>query len=304
MVDEIRSKVQGPVRLTPPPIWSCMRLRSFILMSIVFSAAVPAVAEELILPVFALNAPNPDGSRWSTEVYLVNPTPDPIPVAIAGLLPGRVSRPTPCGQFMSPTRVVPPQSAVLWTASGLATDLGCADQVIGALKLHADGPVRVTARMVRHNEKGEATPMGVLSGNGQSLSALPVSGLPGPTTLLLPALLWHRNPCGDPSFITDVGFANPGSEPVTVTLYLPKEAGQAIKVDNRPVSLPHQIVIEAGRWQEISVAPMARPFEGCFEPESFDLELIIDGPVAVYGTVIDSRSMDGRMVVPMDLQGN
>ena len=101
-----------------------------------------AVAEELILPVFALNAENPDGSRWSTEVYLVNPTPDPVSVAIAGLLPGRVNRPTPCGQFMSPTRVVPPQSAVLWTASGLATDLGCAEEVLGALKLHADGPVR------------------------------------------------------------------------------------------------------------------------------------------------------------------
>jgi len=281
-----------------------MSFRPLVLILVLFATPVIGVAEELILPVFALNAQNPDGSRWSTEVYLVNPTTEPIPVAIAGLLPGRINRPTPCGQFMSPTRVVPPQSAVLWTASGLATDLGCAEEVLGALKLHTDGPVRVTARMVRHSDISEETPMGVLSGDGQSLAALPVKGLPGPTTLLLPALLWHRNPCGEPSFATDIGFANPGTEPVAVTLYLPKERKRAIRINSSAVSLPHQIVIEAGRWKQISVAPMSRPFEGCFEPESFDLEVVIDGPLAVYGTVIDGRSMDSRMVVPMDLQRN
>jgi len=281
-----------------------MSFRPLVLTLVLFATPVVGVAEELILPVFALNAQNPDGSRWSTEVYLVNPTTEPIPVAIAGLLPGRVSRPTPCGQFMSPTRVVPPQSAVLWTASGLATDLGCAEEVLGALKLHADGPVRVTARMVRHSDISKETPIGVLSGDGQSLAALPVKELPGPTTLMLPALLWHRNPCGEPAFVTDIGFANPGTEPITVSLYLPKERQRAIKINNRAVALPHQIVIEAGRWNQISVAPMARPFEGCSEPESFDLEVIIDGPLAVYGTVIDGRSKDSRMVVPMDLQRN
>jgi len=235
-------------------------------------------------------------------VYLVNPTPEPVSVAIAELLPGRVSRPTPCGRFMSPTRVVPPQSAVLWTASGLATDLGCAEEVLGALKLHADGPVRVTARMVRHLEIGESTPMGVLSGDGQSVGAVRVEELTGPTTLLLPALLWHRNPCGEPAFTTNVGFANPGLEAVTVALYLPKESQRAIRINNRSVALPHQFVVEAGRWKQISVTPMGRPFEGCFEPESFDLEVVVDGPLVVYGSVIDSRSLDSRMVAPVDLQ--
>ncbi len=279
-----------------------MAIRILVLTLILFVMPVIGLAEELILPVFALNAENPDGSRWSTEVYLVNPTLDPVSVAIAELLPGRVSRPTPCGQFMSPTRVVPPQSAVLWTASGLATDLGCADEVLGALKLHADGPVRVTARLVRHLDAGEATPTGVLSGEGQSVGAVRVSELSGPTTLLLPALLWHRNPCGEPAFTTDVGFANPGVEPVTVALYLPKEPQRAIRINNRAVALPHQFVIEAGRWKQFSLAPMGRPFEGCFEPESFDLEVVIDGPLVVYGSVIDSRSLDGRMVSPVDLQ--
>jgi len=279
-----------------------MTIRVFVLTLILFVTPIFGLAEELILPVFALNAENPDGSRWSTEVYLVNPTLDPVSVAIAELLPGRVSRPTPCGRFMSPTRVVPPQSAVLWTASGLATDLGCAEEVLGALKLHADGPVRVTARLVRHLDPREAAPMGALSGDGQSVGAVRVSELPGPTTLLLPALLWHRNPCGEPAFTTNVGFANPGIEAVTVALYLPKEPQHAMRINKRAVALPHQFVIEAGRWKQISLTPMGRPFEGCFEPESFDLEVVVDGPIVVYGSVIDTRSLDGRMVTPVDLQ--
>jgi hypothetical protein len=281
-----------------------MAIRILALILVVIAMPVLGPADELILPVFALNAENPDGSRWSTEVYLVNPTPNPVSVAIAEFLPGRVNRPTPCGQFMSPTRVVPPQSAVLWTASGLATDLGCAEEVLGALKLHADGPVRVTARLVHHADTGKSTPMGVLTGDGQSVGAVRMNDLPGPTTLLLPALLWHRNPCGEPAFTTSVGFANPGAEPVTVTMYLQGEPERAMRIDNRTVALPHQIVIEAGRWQQFSVTPMGRPFEGCFEPETFDLEVIIDGPLVVYGTVMDGRSQDGRMVTPVDLQRN
>ena len=281
-----------------------MPFRSLALTFLFALIPVLTAAEDLILPVFALTALNPDGSRWSTEIYLVNPSPEAVPVAIAEFLPGKVSRPAPCGRFMSPTRVVPPRSAVLWTASGLATDLGCADEVIGALKLHADGPVRVTARMVRHSEVGESTPMGVLSGDGVSISAFPVKSLPGPTTLLLPALLWHRNPCGEPSFTTNVGFANPGSDPVTVTFYMPKETKSVIRVNNRAVALPYQIEVAPGQWKKIGVGPMPRPFEGCFEPESFDLEVVIDGPLAVYGLVTDRTSMDGRVVEPVDLQKN
>jgi hypothetical protein len=281
-----------------------MPSRPIFLLLLVAALPIHSAAEELILPVFALNAQGPDGSRWSTEVYLVNPTTQPVPVSIAGLLPGRVLRSTPCGQFMSQTRVVPPQSAVLWTASGLATDLGCADEVLGALKLHADGDVRVTGRLVRHSEDGGATPIGVLSGGGQSVAARRTSELPGPTTLLLPTLLWHRNPCGKAAFSTRVGFANPGLEPVTVTLYLPNEGSRAIRINGRVLPLPHQLVIEPQTWTQLRVAPLDRPDEVCREPESFDLEVVIDGPLAVYGSVMDQTSMDGRMVEPADLHLN
>jgi len=281
-----------------------MTLRRFLLLFVLTTLPLSAVAEELILPVFALNAANSDGSRSSTEIYLVNSTSEPVQVAIAGLLPGRVRRSAPCGEFMSQTHVIPAESAVLWTASGLATDLGCADEVLGALKLHADGPVRVTGRMVRHPDLGEEAPAGILSGDGQPVAALATKELPGPTTLLLPTLLWHRNPCGESAFSTQIGLANPGTVPVTVTIDLPKEARRALRINGRPVQLPHQFVVEPESWMQFGVLPMDRGDGACLEPESFDLELLIDGPLAVYGSVTDNRAQDARMVEPVDLQLN
>jgi len=281
-----------------------MALRRCFILCLLLGLPLTAVTDDLILPVFAVNAHNPDGSRSSTEVYLVNSTPGPVQVAIAGLLFGSVKRSAPCGQFMSQTHVVPAESAVLWTASGLATDLGCVDEFHGALKLHTDGPLRVTGRMVNHSDLGDATPVGVLSGSGQSVAALPAKELPGPTTLLLPTLLWHRNPCGEIAFSTRVGFANPGFNPVTVTIDLPQERRRAIRIDGRPVPLSHQFVVEPETWVELEISPMDRQDDICLEPESFDLELVIDGPLAVYGSVVDNRSRDGRMVEPVDLELN
>lgn len=279
-------------------------IRRLLLTVLMIAMPLVAAAEELILPVFALNAQSRDGSRWSTEIYLVNPTGMPVQVAIAGLLPGRVKRPTPCGQFMSQTHVVPSRSAVLWTASGLATDLGCADEVLGALKLLADGPVLVTGRMVRHTDGGDSTPAGVLSGGGHRISALSIADLPGPTNLLLPALLWHRNPCGEPAFSTDLGLANPGSDPVTVTIDLPKEGRRSIKIGRRTVALPHQFVVEPESWTQVSLSPIGRSDEICLEPETFDLDVLIDGPLAVYASVVDESSGDSRVVEAVDLNAH
>jgi len=278
-----------------------MNFRRLLIILILVVPALPGTAEELILPVFALNSANPDGSRSSTEVYLVNTTSEPVQVAVDGLLLGKVRRSASCGQFMSQTHVVPPESAVLLTASGIASDLDCADEVLGALTLHADGELRVTGRVVRHADLGEGTPVGILSGGGQAVAALPTNRLPGPTALLLPTLLWHRNPCGDIAFSTSVGFANPGFEPVTVTIDIPTERRRAVRIDGRPVRLPHQLVIQPESWTQLDIAPLDRDDEVCLEPESFDLELLIDGPLAVYGSVLDHRSMDTRTVTPVDL---
>lgn len=283
-----------------------IRRRLLVLVAAI-ATPLPAVATDLILPVFALNAEFPDGRRQSTELYLVNPGPHPVQVGIAELLPGWVRRPAPCGEFMSSTRVIPPRSAVVWTASGIATDLGCAEEAMGALALRSDGPIRISGRLVSHAEaeavprRGPA-PQGVLSGPGQVVEAIPVNRLPGPTTLLVPALLWHRNSCGDPDFTSVVQLANPGDAPVTATFYLPPEGRRAVRVNGRVEALPHQVVVEPGRFRQYRVEPLPRPDGLCLEPESFDLEVVIDGPLAVVGTVLDHAAGDGRTVRAVDLE--
>jgi hypothetical protein len=276
-------------------------IRTVLVIALLLAAAA-APAGELILPIFAVNAAGPDGTRRSTEVYLVNPEPEPVQVAVAGLLPGRIRGAAPCSTGAAQTRVVPPRSAVVWTASGLAADLGCADEVVGALLLRADGPVRVVGRVVQTPDVGRAVPSGALSGGGQEVEALPVDALPGPGTLLLPALLWHRNACGFTAFSSAIGFANPGPAPVTAVLDIPGESRRAMRVDGREVSLPYRLVLEAGRWSELQLAPLDLPEETCLDPESFDLEVVVDGPVAVYGTAVDRWSLDGRTVEPVELR--
>ena len=122
------------------------------------------------------------------------------------------------------------------------------------------------------------------------------------TTLLMPALLWHRNPCDEPAFQTSIGFANPGRDPVIVTVFLKGEGRPAIRINGRVAALPYQMEVEAGRWRELRLDPVDRTGELCLDPESFDLELIIDGPLAVYGTVVDRQSGDARTVTPVDLE--
>jgi hypothetical protein len=142
----------------------------------------------------------------------------------------------------------------------------------------------------------------VLSGPGQVVEAIPVSRLPGPTTLLLPALLWHRNPCGDPDFTSVVQLANPGEAAVTATFYLPLEGRRAVRLNGRVEALPHQVVVEPGRFRQIRIEPLPRPDGLCLEPESFDLEVVVDGPLAVVGTVLDHAAGDGRTVRAVDLE--
>jgi hypothetical protein len=277
--------------------------RKILILIALLALPCELLALDLLLPIFALNAEGPDGFRRSTEIYLVNPSPEPVQVALAGFLPGRINRPAPCDHFMTPTRVIPPRSAVVWTASGLATDLGCADEVLGALRLRADGPIRATARMVTQGDPA-MSPSAVLSGDGREIAAIPVGRLPGPTTLLVPAMVWHPNPCGAEAFSSSIGFANPGLDPVTVVLNLRGGGGSVIRVNGRLVALPHHLVIEPGRWKEIRLGPNLAETGLCLEPESFDLEVAVDGALAVYGTVTDRWSMDARTVLPIDLERN
>lgn len=276
------------------------RHHPFLWMILVL-AALPAAAGELVLPVFALNLEGRAGDIWSSEIYLTNPGDQPVQVELARFLPGDIYRPTPCDLFMPPTRVVPPHAATVWTAAGLATDLGCAESARGGLVLRADGPVHVTSRLV--NLAGVDTEEGstVLSGRGEAFEAIPLENLPSAGSHLLPALMWHRNPCDGSEFDTFIGFANPGPEPVEVRLDVPHESARAVRINRREVFLPHTMVIPGGKWRQLQLAPAVENGAPCGGIESFLVRVDIDGPLAMYASVIDRRSGDPRTVSPVPL---
>ena len=99
-------------------------IRHLLLLIFLILIELPAAATELVLPVFALNLEGRAGDIWSSEVYLTNPGDQPVQVEIARFLPGNIDKPAPCDFFMAPTRVVPPQSATVWTAAGIACGSG------------------------------------------------------------------------------------------------------------------------------------------------------------------------------------
>jgi hypothetical protein len=277
--------------------------RHILIAATAIILALPAAAGELVLPVFAHNLEGRDGTIWSSEIYLTNPGDQPVMVEIDRFLPGRIDKPTPCDLFMPPTRVVPPQSAAVWTAGGLATDLGCADSARGGLVLRADGPVHITSRLVHLTETEEGTgAAAVLSGRGEAFEAIPLERLPAAGTHLLPALMWHRQPCKDSSFDTVLGFANPGRDPVEVVLDVPHERIRAVTLDGRLVTLPHAFQIGSGQWRQYTLRPVTDDDAPCGDIESFLVRVATNAPLAFYGSVIDRLSGDPRTVTPVTLR--
>ncbi|MEJ2580747.1 MAG: hypothetical protein P8127_03755 [Acidobacteriota bacterium] len=276
--------------------------RRIILLIIICSAALPAAAGELVLPVFALNLEGRFGDIWSSEIYLTNPGDVPVQVELSRFLPGDIHKPTPCDLFMPPTRVVPAHSAAVWTAAGLATDLGCAESARGGLVLRSDGPLFVTSRLVNlagMENKGDST---ILSGRGEAFEAIPTDDLPAAGSHLLPALMWHRNSCDGSDFDTFVGFTNPGPEPVEVLIDVPHEPAKAVRINNREVLLPHRLTVQGGSWRQFKIAPVVEDGAPCGGVESFVIRVEIDVPIAIYASVIDRKSGDPRTVYPVPLK--
>jgi len=272
----------------------------FTLVALIILAA-PSAAENLLLPVFAHNVEGAKGTRWSSELYLTNPNNQPVQVTLLQLLPGRLSPQAPRRIFMPPTRVVPPRSAVVWTAAGLAVDLGGADEAVGGLLLNADGPVHISSRTVRHPFEDSVSASGFPVGQGQGRSAIPMDELPPAGVYLLPAMLWDHRSDGAAEFDTYVGFTNPGSNPVMVTLDI--VGIEAILLDEQEVHLPYSFEIPAESWLQVGLEPLSQGAGSVpIGPESFDLEIATFAPLAFYASVVDRSSQDPRTVLPVALR--
>ncbi len=264
--------------------------------------AAPTAATDLVLPAFALDMQGIEGNRWSSELYLVNPGELPVQVTLSGFLPGSLVRPAPCDLFMTPTRVVPPRSSVVWTSGGLATDLGCAERAVGALVLNADGPVRITSRLVNHESGGAGRVTNLLTGRGQEVEATPVDDLPGRGRHLLAPMLWHRNPCGERAFDAYLGLANPADTPRRVRIDVASaHSDTRVRVDDEIADLPLDVVVPARGWRQVHLEPVDLPVEVCLPPEGVSVVVDLDGPVAVYGSVVDRASQDPRTVTPVEV---
>ena len=278
--------------------------RLFAILAAALLAGSTAAAENLLLPVFAHNAVGQDGSRWSSELYLTNPSGQPVQVTPAQLLPGQLAPTRPCRIFMPPTRVVPPHSAVVWTASGMAADLGCAEEALGGLLLSADGPVIISSRMVRHPAEEGKTGRGFLAGQGQQIPVLAMDELPRAGSYLLPALHCQREGGAGPAFDTYVGFTNPWPEPVLISIDPASDVvDRGLRIDDQEVALPYTFEMPPESWRQIQLRPArADDDRGSRGPESIDLLVTIDGPLAFYASVVDRTSQDPRTVLPVALQ--
>jgi hypothetical protein len=269
-------------------------------LAVLLAAAVvvPVSAGEIIVPVFAHNIGGHAGNSWSSEMYVTNTGDHEVQVSVSELLLGHMSMPEPCNPFAGPYRVVPPRSTVLWRSEELAGEIGCAEELLGAVVLGADGPLSVSSRTV--NSRGLSAATHLLVGYGQEFPGVELSELPEMGTFMLPGLVWHRNPCAEVLFDTSLGLANPGPEAASVTIDLPEEAGEGgVLIDGREVLLPYTIDVAAGSWRQLRVQPKQLLEEICLGPTLFDMYVEIDGPLAVYASVVDRTAQDPRTVYPV-----
>ncbi len=275
-----------------------MRSHAALLLALVLAA--PAAAQHrVVVPVFALGLPGRGGNVWSSELWVTNPGDVPVVVDPPVLLPGRLEEPTPC---LPPAEqlVVPPGRTVLWSAAELARSLGCPRLAVGALVVSGDGPFRIRGRMVNVGVVRSSS-LGPLQGFGQDVPGVPLEDLLArPRRQLLPGMVWDPLACGPVRFDSYVGFANPSDEAVHVTLDVSGRDGEMlVRLGGRERALPARLTVDGRSWRQLHLEPAGVWPEVCGEPLPFDLVLTLDGPLAVYGSVVDRASQDPRTVLPV-----
>jgi hypothetical protein len=186
----------------------------------------------------------------------------------------------------------------------MAVDLGCAEEALGGLVLSADGPVVVSSRMVRHPAEDGKASRGFLAGQGQQIPVIAMDALPRAGSYLLPALYCQRDPGAGPAFDTYVGFTNPGPESVLISIDPASDVvDRGLRVDDQEVALPYTFEMPPESWRQIQLSPARADDIGSSRgPDSIDLVVTIDGPLAFYASVVDRTSQDPRTVLPIALR--
>lgn len=271
-------------------------LRCLVLAVVV---AVPAAADELVLPILALQWPGKAGNQWNSEVFLTNPGPSTVMVSNGRFLPGTLIVGVPCYPPIAAGHPVPPYSTVLLSPETLDLDLQCPVAALGAMAFDADGPVVISSRVV--NTFGLAPAGGVLSGLGQDLPAFATADLAGPGGVYqLPGLIWDPFRCGPPAFEIYLYLANPGAAQVVVTLQQSRDGapGELI-VNGTDVTTPYAVTVEAGAFRQLKVELGGAIPAICQPPQLVDLFFTATGGIAVVASDVDRSSQDARTVLPV-----
>jgi hypothetical protein len=271
-----------------------------VLALIVAAVAGVAVADQYVLPDFALSWPGKDGNLWSSELFLANPGPVTVRVSIPRFLPGVFKTGVPCYPPLPAFHEVPPYTTVMLSSFTLSQELTCPDAALGGLAFDADGPVQITSRVV--NVRAGASTATVLSGLGQEVPAFgPLDLTAAGVTYQLPALLWDPLRCDRPSlFDIYLYLVNPGTEPVDVTLQQARNGGPGdLVINGTSVPTPYTLAIEPQGWRQLKVELGGALPAVCLPPQVVDLFFSATGGVAAIAAVVDRASQDPRTVLPV-----
>jgi hypothetical protein len=260
--------------------------------------AVHAQETELVVvPAVAYGLPGFGGNLWTSEVYFTNPTSARGTARMGNILPGYT---VPPGAWMSCEWTGP------WTLHldehssaryAMGSDLCEAQEAVGAYVFDVSKGLVVSSRMVNHDPEAIESCCPFLTGFGTEVPGIPLDELPQAGAYLLPALVWNPDRCGPRTFDTSVGFANPYDVEVNVTIDLAGDSADPSNPD-----FPQSLTVPPMSWQQIAIRPPASDAATCGGPKLFDLRLDIDGPLAIYASVVDRGRQDGRVVLPIPLE--
>ena len=279
-----------------------MRTRLVIALGLLVLGAAAAMAEEMVLPVFAVAWPGKGGNLWNTEVFATNPGPVPVMLEIGPFLAGRTQVATPCEHPVPFRHELPPYTTQLVMSTELSTAIGCPDFAIGGLAFSAAGEVSLVARVVNTARAFTSAAPSALLGVGQQIPAIPASQLAvSGSVYQVPGLILDQNPCAGPRFESYLYIANPGPEKVDLTLQQTedgKSSGELI-LSGKPVGTPYTVTVPPYGWLQFLVQEAGTVEGPCTDPKVVDLFFTTNGPLAVVGTVVDRSSQEPRTVLPL-----
>jgi hypothetical protein len=270
---------------------------SCLLLAVV--AAVPAAADDLVLPILALQWPGKADNLWSSEIFLTNPGPATVMVSNGRFLPGTLKIDVPCYPPIAAFHLVAPYSTIVLSPRTIELDLQCPVAALGAMAFTADGPVVISSRVV--NTLGLTPSAEVLSGLGQDVPALSAADLAVPGAVYqLPGLVWDPFRCGPPAFEIYLYLANPGSAPLDVTLQQSRDGAPGeLLVNGVDVMTPSVVTVDAGTFRQLKVELGGAKPASCQPPQLVDLFFKATGGIAVVASVVDRSSQDARTVLPL-----